>query len=52
MREDRLASVTRRNSSSTRTGKRAAETILVLAASGQVIQAGTANGLPSIIRTT
>jgi hypothetical protein len=40
------------NSSSTWTGRRAVETILVPAASGRVIHSGTANGLPSGRRTT
>ena len=44
--------VTRCNSSSTRTGRRAAETISAYAASGRVIQTGTASGLPSARRTT
>ncbi|HEY4960591.1 MAG TPA: hypothetical protein VII29_07025 [Terriglobales bacterium] len=44
--------MTRRNSSSTPTGRRAAETIFAYAASGRVIQRGTANALPSARRTT
>ena len=43
---------TRRNSSSTRTGRRAVETIFAYADSGRVIQTGTANGLPSARRAT
>ena len=42
----------RRNSSSTRIGSSAVDTIFACAASGRVIQAGTANGLPSARRTT
>src|ERR1019366_7016495 len=42
--EERQVTVTRRNSSRTRTGRRVAETIFARAASGRVIQAGTANG--------
>src|ERR1035437_1179764 len=49
---ERHVTVTRRNSSSTRTGRRAAGTIFACAASGRVIQAGTANGVPSARRTT
>jgi len=44
--------MTRRNSSNTRTGRRAVGTILAHPDSGTVIQAGTANGVPSIRRTT
>jgi hypothetical protein len=44
--------VTRHSSSITCTGKRVAATILISAASERVIQAGTANGLPSGSRTT
>jgi len=44
--------VTRRNSSNTRTGRRATETVFAYAASGRVIQTGTANGVPSARRTT
>jgi hypothetical protein len=44
--------VVRHNSSSARAGRRAAETIFACADSGQVIQAGTAKGLPSARRTT
>jgi hypothetical protein len=50
--EDEHAAVTRRNSSSTLTGRRAAETISACAASGCVIQTGTARGWPSACRTT
>ena len=43
----------RRNSSNTCSGRRAAlETTLACAASGRVIQTGTANDLPSARRTT
>ena len=44
--------LTRRNSRNTRSGRRALETIVACAASGRVIQTGTANGLPSARRTT
>src|SRR5260370_15434276 len=44
--------MTRCNSSSTRTGRRAAGTIFAYAASGWVIHAGIANGAPSPHRTT
>jgi hypothetical protein len=43
---------TQRNSISTRSGRRATETTFAFAASGRVIQTGTANGLPSARRTT
>src|ERR1019366_3018669 len=46
-RAERLVTVTRRNSSSTRTGRNAAEIIVASAASGRVIQPGTASGVPS-----
>jgi len=45
-------SATRRSSMSERNGRRAAGTIFALAASGRVIQAGTANGVPSSRRNT
>jgi hypothetical protein len=44
--------MTQRNSRSTRTGNRAIEIIFAFAASGRVIQAGTANGVPSGRRKT
>ena len=42
----------RRNSRSTQSGRRAMETMFTYAASGPVIQPGTANGEPSACRTT
>jgi len=44
--------MTRLNSSNTRTGRRAVGIISARADSGSVIQAGTANGVPSSRRTT